>query len=137
MFMSKWMFTLLLCVCLQGTPFAAAADERVLYNGKTFTGEPEHPYAEAVAIRGDKIVAAGNRSEASKAVASGVEMIDLKGDFLRNPAGILVEEQATERAHRFRLHFRQRFGQSRVPSCLRRIRHPFAVLGPCDRSRPA
>lgn len=79
--MSKWVFTLLMCTCLLGAPFAAA-DERVLYNGKIFTGEPEHPYAEAVAIRDDKIVAVGNRSWVSKAVASGVEMIDLKGNFL-------------------------------------------------------
>jgi predicted amidohydrolase YtcJ len=61
---------------------ARAADERVLYNGKIFTGEPEHPYAEAVAIRGDKIVAVGNRSEVSKAVTRGAESFDLKGNFL-------------------------------------------------------
>jgi len=80
--MSRWVFTLLLCACLQGVAFAGAADEQVLYNGQIFTGEPEHPYAEAVAIRGDKIVAVGNRGEASKAVASGAETIDLKGNFL-------------------------------------------------------
>ena len=82
MSMSKWVFKLLLCACLQGAAFAGAAEERVLYNGKIFTGEPEHPYAEAVAIRSDKIVAVGNRGEVSKAVASGAEMIDLKGNFL-------------------------------------------------------
>lgn len=80
--MLKWVSTLLLCACLQGNAFAGPADERVLYNAKIFTGEPEHPYAEAVAIRGDKIVAVGNRVEVSKAVASGAEMVDLKGNFL-------------------------------------------------------
>ena len=80
--MSKWMFTLLLCSCIPCAVFAGAADERVLYNGKIFTGEPGHPYAEAVAIRGDKIVAVGNRVEVSKAMATGAEMIDLKGNFL-------------------------------------------------------
>jgi predicted amidohydrolase YtcJ len=75
-------FTLLLFACLKAVAFAGAADERVLYKGKIFTGEPEHPYAEAVAIRGDKIVAVGNRGEVSKAVASSAEMIDLKGSFL-------------------------------------------------------
>src|SRR5215472_17067762 len=79
---SRWVCTLSLCAWLQGTALARAADERVLYNGKIFTGEPEHPYAEAVAIRGDKIVAVGNRSEVSKAVASGAESVDLKGNFL-------------------------------------------------------
>ena len=80
--MSKWMFTLLLCSCIPCAVFAGVADERVLYNGKIFTGEHGHPYAEAVAIRGDKIVAVGNRVEVSKAMATGAEMIDLKGNFL-------------------------------------------------------
>jgi hypothetical protein len=76
------MFALLLWSCLQGAVFAATADEHVFYNGKIFTGEPDHPYAEALAIRGDKIVAVGDRGEVLKAVAKGAEMIDLKGDFL-------------------------------------------------------
>ena len=77
-----WVFTLLLLACLQSVAFAAGPDERVLYNGKVFTGDPEHPYAEAVAIRGDKIVAVGNRTEASHAVGRDAEAIDLKGNFL-------------------------------------------------------
>ena len=79
---SKMLFSWLLVGCLQTVALAGAGDERVLYNGKIFTGEPEHPYAEAVAIRGDKIVAVGNRGEVSKAVASSSEMMDLKGNFL-------------------------------------------------------
>jgi predicted amidohydrolase YtcJ len=80
--MSRWVFTLLLCTCFRGVAFGGAADEQVLYNGKIFTGEPAHPYAEAVAIRGDKIVAVGDRGEVSKAVTNSAEMIDLKGNFL-------------------------------------------------------
>jgi predicted amidohydrolase YtcJ len=79
---SEWLLRLLLCFGLQGSLWAGAADQRVLYNGKIFTGEPEHPYADAVAIRGDKILAVGNRSEVSKAVGNDAEFIDLKGDFL-------------------------------------------------------
>jgi predicted amidohydrolase YtcJ len=80
--MSKWMFTFLLCASIPSAGLRGVADERVLYNGKIFTGEAGHPYAEAVAIRGDKIVAMGNRVEVSKAVTTGAEMIDLKGNFL-------------------------------------------------------
>jgi predicted amidohydrolase YtcJ len=79
---ANWVSALVLCACLESVVFAAGADEQVLYNGKIFTGEPEHPYAEAVAIRGDKIVAVGNRGEAFKAVSSGAEAIDLKGNLL-------------------------------------------------------
>jgi len=31
--------------------------ERIFFHAKVFTGDPQNPYAEAVAIRGDKIVA--------------------------------------------------------------------------------
>lgn len=79
--MLKRISTLLFCLSL-ATGALAASDEFVLYNGKIFTGEPDHPYAEAVAIRGDKIVAVGDRSEASRAVAASAEMLDLKGHFL-------------------------------------------------------
>jgi predicted amidohydrolase YtcJ len=78
--MPRWVFiTVLVCASL-GSPLAA--QERVLYNGKIFTAEPEHPYAEAVAIRNDKIVAVGNSADVSKVVAGGAEMIDLRGNFL-------------------------------------------------------
>ncbi len=79
--MLKWISTLLLSICLT-TAALAVSNEFVLYNGKIFTGEPDHPYAEAVAVRGDKIVAVGNRGDVSKAVSSAADMIDLKGAFL-------------------------------------------------------
>jgi predicted amidohydrolase YtcJ len=56
--------------------------ERVLYNAKIFTGDSQHPYAEAIAIRGDKIVAVGTRAEASSAVEADAESIDLQGETL-------------------------------------------------------
>src|SRR4030081_1501130 len=79
---ANWVFALMLCACLEGVLFARGSDEQVLYNGKIFTAEPEHPYAEAVAIRGDKIVAVGNRGEVSKTLASSAEGIALKGNLL-------------------------------------------------------
>jgi predicted amidohydrolase YtcJ len=56
--------------------------ERVLFNAKVFTGVPDHPYAEAVAIRGDKIVAVGSLGEVLQAVDRNAEGIDLHGNFL-------------------------------------------------------
>ena len=61
---------------------AQAERARVLYNGKVFTGEREHPYAEAVAIRGDKIVAVGTQLEVMKAAGTDAEKIDLQGKTL-------------------------------------------------------
>jgi predicted amidohydrolase YtcJ len=55
------------------------AVEHVFYNGKIFTGEPEHPYAEALAIRGDTIVAVGSYAGVKQAVGKDAETVDLKG----------------------------------------------------------
>jgi predicted amidohydrolase YtcJ len=58
------------------------ATERVLYNAKIFTAEPDSPYADAVAIRGDKIVAVGSRAEVAKTVGKDAETFDLQGRVL-------------------------------------------------------
>ena len=55
----------------------------MLYNGKIFTGEAEHSYAEPVASCGEEIVSVGNQGEGSKSLASGAERIDLRGNLLR------------------------------------------------------
>ena len=65
----------------------ARADEnswsaRIFYNGKVFTAEPEHPYAEAVAIQGAKVVAVGTLLEVAKSVPAGTERVDLQGKSL-------------------------------------------------------
>lgn len=56
--------------------------ERVFYNAKIFTGEPGRPYAGAVAVRGDKIVAVGTREEVIEAVGKTAELVDLHGKML-------------------------------------------------------
>jgi predicted amidohydrolase YtcJ len=58
---------------------AGSATDRIFFNGKIFTGEPEHPYAEAIAIRGDKIVAVGSYADVQQAVAKDAESTDLHG----------------------------------------------------------
>jgi len=74
----------LLSICLASLVWAAdgSSAERVLFNGKVFTGEPDHPYAEAVAIRGDKIVAVGTNAEVATAVGTDSEKTDLQGRCL-------------------------------------------------------
>jgi predicted amidohydrolase YtcJ len=49
--------------------------ERIFFNAKVFTADAENPYAEAVAIRGDKIIAVGNFSEVVKAASATAERI--------------------------------------------------------------
>jgi predicted amidohydrolase YtcJ len=54
----------------------------VFYDAEVFTAEPGHPYADAVAIRGDRIVAVGDLAAVEKAAGSGARKVDLKGQFL-------------------------------------------------------
>jgi len=56
--------------------------ERVFFDAKVFTGDPQNPYAEAVAIRGEKILAVGNLAEVVKSVSAKAERIDLEGKSL-------------------------------------------------------
>ena len=56
--------------------------EHVYVNAKVFTATPDHPYAEAVAIRGDKIVAVGRSDEVLRSVGPSAERIDLAGRTL-------------------------------------------------------
>ncbi len=58
------------------------AADRIFFNAKIFTGEPQNPYATAVAIHGDNIVAVGNLLEVAKAASVNAERIDLRGQSL-------------------------------------------------------
>ena len=64
-------------LCAQGT-----VDERILFNAKVFTGDPQNPYAEAVAIRSDRIVAVGNLPEVAKRASANAQRVDLAGKSL-------------------------------------------------------
>jgi len=56
--------------------------ERIFYHAQVFTGDSQNPYAEAVAIRGDKIIAVGNLPEVAKSLSENAERIDLEGKSL-------------------------------------------------------
>lgn len=71
---------LLLCVALLAQP--AAPVEQMFYNARVFTAEPQHSAADAIAIRGDTIVAVGARREAFAAVSAGAEKHDVQGRTL-------------------------------------------------------
>ena len=61
---------------------AEKSADRIFFNAKIFTGNPEHPYAEAVLIRGDKIIAVGNFSELARMASTSAEKTDLHGKTL-------------------------------------------------------
>lgn len=60
----------------------SSSGEQVFFDAKVFTGDAQNPYAEAVAIRGDKIVAVGSFAEVEKSVSAKAERVDLEGRSL-------------------------------------------------------
>jgi hypothetical protein len=59
-----------------------SSGERIFFHAKVFTGDPQNPYAEAVAIRGDKIVAVGNLAEVERVASAKAKRVDLEGKSL-------------------------------------------------------
>ena len=57
------------------------AQDQILYHAKIFTADPQNPYAEAVSIRGDKILAVGSLPEVERA-APNATRTDLDGKSL-------------------------------------------------------
>jgi len=53
--------------------------DRILVNGKIWTGDANRPAAEAVAFLGERIVAVGTSAEVRRAASSSAETIDLAG----------------------------------------------------------
>src|SRR5262249_43941241 len=60
----------------------SSAPEKILFNAKIFTADKNAPFAEAVSIRADKIVATGDYETVKKTVAAGGLQIDMHGAFL-------------------------------------------------------
>lgn len=63
-------------------PLWVMAQVQVFYNAKIFTGNRNQPFAEAVAIKGNKILAVGNFSEIKIVVEKSAELVDMKGQTL-------------------------------------------------------
>ncbi len=61
------------------TTAATAAPDLILAGGKVFTADPEHPWAEAVSIGGDRILAVGASKEVRATAGPRTRVIDLQG----------------------------------------------------------
>lgn len=71
------MLARIVCVLLATSPTYAA--DLVLLNGKVWTGNPKQPEAEALALRGDRILAVGTSKEIQTLVTPTTKTLDLAG----------------------------------------------------------
>ncbi len=74
----RWV-VLTLCVGASTALGGQAAPDSIFFNGKIFTSDTEHPYIQALAIRGERIVATGNSAEIRSLAGPGTKQIDLGG----------------------------------------------------------
>jgi predicted amidohydrolase YtcJ len=56
-----------------------ARADLALINGRVWTGNPAQPWAEAVAARGERIIAVGGNAEIQRLVSAGTRVVDLEG----------------------------------------------------------
>lgn len=64
---------------LGAAPVPAQTADVVLTGGKVFTADPARPWAQAVAIRGERIMAVGSDADVAKAAGPATRRIDLGG----------------------------------------------------------
>ena len=74
-----WARLCVLCLVTLGGACAPPAPDTVLLNGHVFTGDPAHPWAEALAIRGDRVIAVGTSAEIAALASSSSTRRDLGG----------------------------------------------------------
>jgi len=76
----------LICVAAATRALPAVAEEPaapiLFYDAQVFTAEYGHPYAEAVAIRGDRIIAVGALGDVERTAGPTARRVDLHGKFL-------------------------------------------------------
>jgi predicted amidohydrolase YtcJ len=79
--MSKIRFTAIACAVLAAIGVAAQPDgaELMLTNGKVFTADQAMPWAEALAIRGDRIAAVGTAAAVRTRLGANAHVVDVGG----------------------------------------------------------
>lgn len=70
-------YAVIVSAIFSATP-TAAADEipRILVTGRIWIGNPQQPWAEAIAIEGDRIAFVGGRADAAKRAGRSAKVID-------------------------------------------------------------
>src|SRR5690348_2213121 len=78
--MAKAAFSLVCLLALSASAVSQqSAPDLILVNGKIFTGDAANPYVQALAIRGERIVATGSSDKIKALAGTATKRIDLGG----------------------------------------------------------
>jgi hypothetical protein len=77
---------LALAGCATAPPMNASSSVEpatlTVVNARVWTGAPHTPWAEALAVRGERLLAVGSRSEVERHTGSGTRVLDAGGQML-------------------------------------------------------
>ncbi len=80
---SKWKIILMVCLAAGAVATLVCGQEsipdQILFNGEIFTSDVAHPYVQALAIRGERIVATGETDKIRALAGPQTKQIDLAG----------------------------------------------------------
>jgi len=80
---SKWKVILIVCLAAGAVATLVCGQESIpdliLFNGKIFTSDVANPYVQALAIRGERIVATGDTDKIKALAGPRTKQIDLAG----------------------------------------------------------
>jgi predicted amidohydrolase YtcJ len=80
---SKWKVILIVCFVAGAVVTLVCGQESIpdliLFNGKIFTSDVAHPYVQALAIRGERVVATGDTDKIKALAGPRTKQIDLAG----------------------------------------------------------
>lgn len=71
--------SLIAVLLLSAAPAAAQTADLVLRNGKVVTVDPKQPYAQAIAVAGDRILAVGSDADIARHIGPTTKVVDLAG----------------------------------------------------------
>ena len=78
-----WVFTMMSAFTLAAPADAQSAPVSLaVVNARIWTGNPKRPWAEAIAVRGDRIAAVGSTAEIRKMMGTSAKVIDAHGQML-------------------------------------------------------
>lgn len=74
-----WLVALCLALFLPALGGRQTAPDSILFNGKIFTSDAAHPYVQALAVRGERVVATGTTAQIEALAGRRTKRIDLGG----------------------------------------------------------